>query len=306
MKSLLLVLTVLLSSSLSQATGPAPAMDVTIAVATDSGPFASLDENKNFIGLDVDVVRAACTEQKWNCQFIEIPFQDLMSGLVGYAVLDSGVDYTKPFPQRWDLAVGALDAKTSRLKFMRFSNPYFSGRHLFLERIGKAVAFDAKSGFPIPSAKNPITIGVQKGSALHGELQMAYGRFPREGVKIVTYVNLDELKVMAPQIDAIFTFTGGFEKSNADTIGFSFPSGNLVGVVDASQINGVAVGVVDNDKGKILAAGINQALDGLFKGCDAGACGHKALINSHFGELPFDPSPKTIPVVEFPAELTSN
>jgi ABC-type amino acid transport substrate-binding protein len=90
-----------------------------VAVSIYDPPFVILGANNNFYGFDIALMERVCATINYNCQFIAMPFQELLPAVEKDKV---------------DLAIGSIIITPERASQVTFSMPYFISRLRFLGR----------------------------------------------------------------------------------------------------------------------------------------------------------------------------
>ena len=227
MKKLTLVLLagVLLLSLLVTSCGGSDAG--TIRVATDATwpPFEYVDDNKDIIGFDIDIMKAIAEDQDLDIEFVNVGWDPLLAGMA---------------QGTYDCAISSITITESRQKDMLFSDPYFEA--------GQIVVV-AKSNTTI-TGKDTLggTVGAQLGTTGAIEVEKMTG---------VTLKSYDEIglafqDLMNGQVSAIVCDNPvalGYVGANPDKL-------KIVGDVFTDENYGIAVAKGQEDLLKKINAGI--------------------------------------------------
>ncbi|NPV78114.1 MAG: basic amino acid ABC transporter substrate-binding protein [Anaerolineae bacterium] len=183
-------------------------------VATDATwpPFETVNEStKEVEGLDIDLMKAIAEKAGIQVEFVNIPFDSLLTGL-------SQCQY--------DLAISAITITDERKKTMAFSDPYFAAGQIVVVAKGNE---DIKSKDDLKGKK----VGAQLGTT--GEIEAK----AIEGAEYAAYDSIDLafLDVMSGQLDAVISdnpLALGFVGQNPDKL-------KAVGEVFTDENYGIAV-----------------------------------------------------------------
>lgn len=126
-----------------------------LVFATDAThpPFETYDSTTDaFSGYDIDITNALCKQMLIKCQFVHVPFQQLLDGL------NKG---------KYDAVIRALSITPTRLKLVAFTNPYYDTNGSFIAATDKNLDLS-------PSKIANSTIGVQQGTTYETYLNAKY------------------------------------------------------------------------------------------------------------------------------------
>lgn len=103
----------------------AKAEDKILRIGTEGAypPFNFVDDKGQLSGFDVDIAKALCSEMKVECQFVAVPWVDIIDDL------EAG---------KFDLMVASMAYTEERAKRIAFSDPYYRSHAVF---VGDAKTF---------------------------------------------------------------------------------------------------------------------------------------------------------------------
>ena len=92
-----------------------------IVIATDLTwePMEFLDQNKKMAGFEIDLMKAAAAEEGYSIRFINVPWDDLFTGLAA---------------GKYDAVCSSVSIKEERKTTMDFSRPYINGGRVLVVR----------------------------------------------------------------------------------------------------------------------------------------------------------------------------
>lgn len=195
-------------------------------------PFESLDENNQFVGFDIDLVKALCAEMKVECTFTNQAFDSLIASLK---------------MRRYDAVVSGMDITEARSKQVLFSDPYYANSAILISQKGK---------FSNVEELNGKRVGMENGTTHQRYLQDNYKKVM--AVPYDSYQNaLIDLK--NGRLDAVFGDTAVVNQWLKEN-----PELATVGehITDAKYF-GAGLGIAVNLNNKALQERINNALAAL-------------------------------------------
>ena len=204
-----------------------PKLKVTVAMDATWPPFESVDEaTKEFVGYDVDLMKAIAEAAGFEVAFINVPWDPLLAGLA---------------TGQYEAACSAMTITEERAKQFDFSNPYYRAGQLIAVAINNVVIMK-------PADLAGKTAGAQLGTT--GELEID----KIAGAKKKNYDDIGQafLDLMNGQIDAVVAdnpLVQGYVAKNAGKI-------KAVGEPFTDEAYGIAV---KKNAPEILAA-INAGL----------------------------------------------
>ncbi|RKF15806.1 arginine ABC transporter substrate-binding protein [Alginatibacterium sediminis] len=160
--------------------GSAHASDL-IRFATEASypPFEYLDENQEFQGFDIELVKAICSAIDRQCSFYHQPLDSLLSS----------VEFG-----RYDAAISALDITEKRLRQVAFTQAYLENQSVFLV---------VKDSFKNARELRDKVLAVQNGTSHQRHLIEKYAPRGNIVVPFSSYQSsIDKLRER--QVDAIF------------------------------------------------------------------------------------------------------
>ncbi len=227
--TILLFTALVLFSVVLAACQPAQQAAEKYTVATDATwpPFETVNEsNKEVEGLDIDLMKAVAEKGGFQIEFVNIPFDSLLTGL-------SQCQY--------DLAISAITITEERKQTMAFSDPYFAAGQIVVVAKDNE---DIKSKDDLKGKK----VGAQLGTT--GEIEAK----AIEGSNYAAYDSIDLafLDVMSGQLDAVISdnpLALGFVGQNPDKL-------KAVGEVFTDENYGIAVCNKKTDLLKMVNEGL--------------------------------------------------
>lgn len=175
---------------------PQPKIKVEVAMDATWPPFESVDETtKEFVGFDVDLMKAIADAAGFEVTFINVPWDPLLAGLA---------------TGQYSVACSAMTITEDRKKQFDFSDPYYSAGQLIAVAINNEVITQ-------PADLAGKTAGAQLGTTGDLELQKI------SGVKEKKYDDISQafLDLINGQIDAVVAdnpLVLGYVAKNADKI----------------------------------------------------------------------------------------
>jgi len=157
---------------------PKPKLKVTVAMDATWPPFESVDEaSKEFVGFDVDLMKAIADAAGFEVTFINVPWDPLLAGLA---------------TGQYEAACSAMTITEDRKKQFDFSDPYFSAGQIIAVQINNEV-------IKTPADLAGKTSGAQLGTTGDLEIQKI------AGAKEKKYDDISQafLDLMNGQIDAV-------------------------------------------------------------------------------------------------------
>ena len=183
-----------------------------IRVATDAtwAPFEYVDDNKNIVGFDIDVMNAIAEKQNLDIEYVNVAWDPLLAGMA---------------QGTYDCAISSITIRPDREKDMLFSDPYFiAGQMIIVAKDNTTITgIDTITG----------TVGAQLGTT---------GAMEAENVTGATIKTYDEIglafqDLMNGQIEAVICdspVAQGYVSRNADKL-------KIVGDMLTSESYGIAV-----------------------------------------------------------------
>ena len=203
-----------------------------IRVATDATwkPFEYVDDNKQIVGFDIDVMNAIAAKENLNIEYVNVQFDPLLAGMA---------------QGTYDCAISSITIKADRQKEMLFSEPYFIAGQMVVVQ---------KNNSSITGIENITgTVGAQISTTGADEV----GKVAGATLKIYDDIGLAFLDLMNGQINAIVCdnpVAQGYVDRNPDKL-------KTVGGLFTSESYGIAVA-----KGKTdLLNKINAGLEAIEK-----------------------------------------
>ncbi len=198
-----------------------------IRVATDATwkPFEYIDDNKNIVGFDIDVMNAIAKNQNLNIEFVDVAFDPLLAGMA---------------QGTYDCAISSITITEERQKSMLFSDPYFvAGQMVVVQKSNNTITgVDSLTG----------TVGAQI-STTGADL---ISSVPAATLKTYDEIGLAFQDLMNGQINAIVCdnpVAQGYVTKNPDKL-------KTVGGLATSENYGIAVAKGKTDLLNKINAGI--------------------------------------------------
>lgn len=100
-------------------TGQVVAEDKVLRIGTEGAypPFNFVDDKGQLSGFDVDIAKALCSEMKVQCEFVAVPWVEIIDDL------EAG---------KFDLMVASMAYTEERAKRIAFSDPYYRSHAVFV------------------------------------------------------------------------------------------------------------------------------------------------------------------------------
>jgi len=206
-----------------------------IRIATDATwkPFEYVDDNKNIVGFDIDVMNAIAEKENLNIEFVDVPFDPLLAGMA---------------QGTYDCAISSITITADRQKDMLFSDPYFvAGQMVVVQKSNTTIL-----------GINTITgnIGAQIGTTGAAEVEKVTGAT----LKTYDEIGLAFQDLMNGQINAVVCdnpVAQGYVSKNPDKL-------KTVGGLFTSENYGIAVAKGKTELLEKINAGIKAIkADGL-------------------------------------------
>jgi len=153
-------------------------MKITVAMDATWPPFESVDETtKEFVGFDVDLMKAIAEAAGFDVEFINVPWDPLLAGLA---------------TGQYEAACSAMTITEDRKKQFDFSDPYYSAGQIIAVAINNEVIMK-------PADLAGKTAGAQLGTTGAIEIEKI------AGAKLKNYDDISQafLDLMNGQIDAV-------------------------------------------------------------------------------------------------------
>ena len=204
-----------------------PKLSITVATDATWPPFESVDETtKDFVGFDIDLMKAIAEAADFEVTFVNVPWDALLAGMAA---------------GQYDAACSAMTITEERKQQFDFSDPYYKAGQLIAVAINNEVIMK-------PADLAGKTVGAQLGTT--GEMEI--DKIP--GAKKKNYDDIGQafLDLMNGQIDAVVAdnpLVQGYVGQNPDKI-------KAVGEPFTDEAYGIAV---KKNAPEILAA-INKGL----------------------------------------------
>jgi len=208
-----------------------------IRVATDATwkPFEYVDDNKQIVGFDIDVMNAIAEKENLDIEFVDVPFDPLLAGMA---------------QGTYDCAISSITITADRQKDMLFSDPYFvAGQMVVVQKSNTTIL-----------GINTITgnIGAQIGTTGASEVEKVTGAT----LKTYDEIGLAFQDLMNGQINAVVCdnpVAQGYVSKNPDKL-------KTVGGLFTSENYGIAVAKGKTELLEKINAGIKAIkADGLIE-----------------------------------------
>jgi polar amino acid transport system substrate-binding protein len=203
-----------------------------IRIATDATwkPFEYVDDNKQIVGFDIDVMNAIAAKEKLNIEYVDVGFDPLLAGMA---------------QGTYDCAISSITITEEREKAMLFSDPYFiAGQMVVVQKNNTAITgIDTITG----------TVGAQLGTTGAMEVE----KVPAAMLKTYDEIGLAFQDLMNGQINAVVCdspVAQGYVQKNPDTL-------KTVGGLFTSESYGIAVAKGKTDLLNKINAGIKAIKD---------------------------------------------
>lgn len=147
--------------------GPAAAQSTKLTVGFDGSypPFASVGQDGNLVGFEVDLVKAICAEIKAECELQNVPYDGI------FAALEAG---------KIDIIAAGLNINDERKQKYQMPGPYLKGPLAFMVPAGASLS-------ATPEGLKGQTVGTVAGSIFEKYLREKVG----DGVTVQTYDSMD-------------------------------------------------------------------------------------------------------------------
>lgn len=209
-----------------------------LTVATDAAfpPFEFVDENKDIVGFDIDLINAIAEEADLDIKIQSVAWDPLLAGMADC---------------QYDMAISAITITADRAEQFSFSDPYINA--------GQIIAVQADNDM-VTSTDDLVgaTIGAQLGTTGAMEIEA----IPDATLKTYDTYELAFLDLMNGQIDAViadYPTAVAFVNMNSDDLkvvgevftdeyyGIAFCKGNdeLISQVNAALATLQAEGLID-------------------------------------------------------------
>jgi arginine transport system substrate-binding protein len=207
------------------------AKEIKFATEATYAPFEYLDDNNEFQGFDIDLVRAICGQMKLECSFHNQAFDSLIPSLKF---------------RRYDAAIAAMDVTPARAEQVDFSDIYYENSAVFVAK---------KGAYQGPDALVNKTVGVQNGTSHQSYL---VDKWIGKGLLTVPYASYQSafLDLMNGRTDGVFADTAvaaDWLKQHKDYVVIGAP------VTDAGYF-GTGFGIAVAKGNSELLAKLNQGL----------------------------------------------
>jgi polar amino acid transport system substrate-binding protein len=198
-----------------------------IRVATDATwkPFEYVDDNKQIVGFDIDVMNAIAEKEKLNIEFVDVGWDPLLAGIA---------------QGTYDCAISSITITDERKQSMLFSDPYFVA--------GQMVVVQASNTTITGIATITGTVGAQLGTTGAMEVEKVAGAT----LKVYDDIGLAFQDLMNGQINAVVCdspVAQGHANRNPDKL-------KIVGGMVTSENYGIAVAKGKTDLLNKINAGI--------------------------------------------------
>lgn len=154
-----------------------------IIIGTDATypPMESIDEQGNFLGMDIDIANEIALDLDVKARFVNIAWEDIFD-----AVREGRVD----------IIISSITITSDRIRIMDFSDPYFNAGQVVIVKIGNQDINRAQD------LKN-YNVGVQLGTTSEEEVK----KYVSDPSFVKTYENYNLAKddLLIGKIDAIVT-----------------------------------------------------------------------------------------------------
>jgi polar amino acid transport system substrate-binding protein len=221
----LLIISMLLISCKSTSTAK-------IRVATDATwkPFEYVDDNKQIVGFDIDVMNAIAAKENLNIEYIDVGFDPLLAGMA---------------QGTYDCAISSISIRADREENMLFSNPYFiAGQLVVVQKSNTTITgVDSLTG----------TVGAQISTTGAMEVE----KVPAATLKTYDDIGLAFVDLMNGQISAVVCdnpVAQGYVNRNSDKL-------KTVGGLFTSESYGIAVAKGKTDLLNKINAGLKAIQD---------------------------------------------
>ena len=195
-------------------------------------PFESMNAKGEFVGFDIELVNALCTQMDTECHFHNVPFNSIIPSLKF---------------GKYDAAIAAMNITEARSHQVDFSNPYIPNEVAFVSADPSLTSIDSLKGVPV---------AVQNGSTMQQYMQT---QMPQ--IQARTYPNyqnaMSDLKV--GRVKAIFAdmaVVSSWMKDNSKLHVGGKPFTN-------SSYFGKGFGIAVNKGNTKLTAELNKALSSI-------------------------------------------
>jgi polar amino acid transport system substrate-binding protein len=203
-----------------------------IRIATDATwkPFEYVDDNKQIVGFDIDVMNAIAEKENLNIEFVDVPFDPLLAGMA---------------QGTYDAAISSITITDNRKKDMLFSDPYFvAGQMVVVQASNTTITgIDTITG----------SVGAQIGTTGASEVE----KVPAATLKTYDEIGLAFQDLMNGQINAVVCdnpVAQGYVSKNSDKL-------KTVGGLFTSENYGIAVAKGKTDLLNKINAGIKAIKD---------------------------------------------
>ncbi|MGL5758939.1 transporter substrate-binding domain-containing protein [Plesiomonas sp.] len=220
-------------------------------------PFEYHNDQGQLAGFDIELAMALCDRLQRRCEFIEQPFNTILSGLRLGA---------------YDAAIAALDINNTRLQLMSFTQPYLDNAAVLV------VNTDNVTG---PDVLKERLVGVQTGTTL---MNFVVDGHLGEEITPLPYASYQEAfsDLIAGNIDAVFTdqavalnWLNQHKESQWKILGHAYTSRDYFGQ---------GLGIALPKQSHVLKRELNNALDAMR--ADGSLA---ALHQRYFPALPVQP-----------------
>jgi polar amino acid transport system substrate-binding protein len=174
----ILLLSLVLSACSNSSPSSTAGSTLKIQVATDATwkPFEYIDDAKQIVGMDIDIMKAIAANQNLTVEFVDVRWDALLAGMA---------------QSQYDAAISSITITDERKKEILFSDPYFAAGQLVI------VKKDNTDITGKDSLKGPV--GVQLGTTGDIEVQKISAATP----KPYQDINLAFLDLMNGQVNAV-------------------------------------------------------------------------------------------------------
>ncbi len=153
----------------------ASAESLRFAIDASYQPFEYKNENSEVVGFDIDLARAVCSFLKKQCEFVEMPYEELLVDM-----------HKKPY----DAAISALDISED-VEGVLFTNPYYHSQGQFVSWKGKVMS---------PAQLRGLRVAAEVDT-----LFLDYLEKPMRRMRAVSYYGYDEamMDLASGKVDAL-------------------------------------------------------------------------------------------------------
>jgi polar amino acid transport system substrate-binding protein len=172
----ILLLSLILTACSTASTTSASSMKIQVATDATWKPFEYIDDAKQIVGMDIDIMKALAANQNLTVEFVDVRWDALLAGMA---------------QSQYDAAISSITITDERKKEILFSDPYFAAGQLVV------VKKDNTNITGKDSLVGPV--GVQLGTTGDIEVQKISAATP----KPYQDINLAFLDLMNGQVNAV-------------------------------------------------------------------------------------------------------